>query len=244
VNAPDPWPPQTVRVPTMRQRWESLTFLHWPYPIEVVAAHLPIGLELDPWDGLAWVGLVPFRMHVLPPVGPKVHVVPPFPETNVRTYVRGPGGRPGVWFFSLDAGSRSAVTAARTTYNLPYFRADMGIEETADRIRYRSSRLAGPEGAGHDIEIAPGDEVSLGARSELDNYLTARYTLWNSNRGVLMRTQADHEPWPLRTASVRRLEQNLLEAAGLPTPTGPPLVHYSPGVDVRLAVPRMHRSRD
>src|SRR3954453_6441314 len=89
MNAHDPWPPQPVRVPTMRQRWESLTFLHWPYRIEVVAAHLPRGLELEPWDGVAWVGLVPFRMHVMTPVGPKLRVVPPFPETNVRTYVRG-----------------------------------------------------------------------------------------------------------------------------------------------------------
>jgi uncharacterized protein YqjF (DUF2071 family) len=238
----DPWPPQSVLVPTMRQRWESLTFLHWPYPVEVVAAHLPRGLELEPFDGTAWVGLVPFRMHVQTPIGPKVRLVPPFPETNVRTYVRGPGGRPGIWFFSLDAGSRSAVATARATYKLPYFQADMSIDETADAIRYRSSRREpGPEGVGHDIEIEPGAEMSLGARSELDNYLTARYTLWNSNRGVLLRTQADHEPWPLRTALVRRLEQNLLEAAGLPAPTDPPIVHYSPGVDVRISAPRPGR---
>src|SRR4051794_18292002 len=196
-------PPQPVRLPPMRHRWESLTFLHWPYPAEVVAAHLPRGPQLEPFDGAAWVGLVPFRMHVMTPVGPKVRVVPPFPETNVRTYVRGPGGRPGIWFFSLDAGSPSAVTAARATYDLPYFHADMTVDETADVVRYRSSRRApGPEGAGHDIEIEPGDDVSLGARSAFDNYLTARFTLWNSNRGLLMRTQAEHEPWPLRTASV------------------------------------------
>jgi uncharacterized protein YqjF (DUF2071 family) len=131
------------------------------------------------------------------------------------------------------------VRAARATYDLPYFHAEMGIDETSKALRYRSSRLGpGPQGIGHDIEIEPGQEASIGARSDFDNYLTARFTLWNSNRGVLLRTQADHEPWPLRTASVRRLEQNLLEAAGLPTPTDPPLVHYSPGVDVKLGVPR------
>src|SRR3954463_3548466 len=134
--------PQPVRLPTMRHRWEANAFLHWSYPLDVVAHHLPAGLALEPWDGVAWVGLVPFRMHVQTPLGPRVHVVPPFPETNVRPYVRGPGGRPGIWFFSLDAGSVSAVTAARATYDLPYFQAEMSIDEVGDTIRYRSSRVA------------------------------------------------------------------------------------------------------
>src|SRR3954451_2594250 len=140
-------------------------------------------------------------MQVQTPLGPRLQVVPSFPETNVRTYVRGPGGRPGIWFFSLDAGSASAVTAARTTYDLPYFQADMSIEENAETIRYRSSRVApGPAGVGHDIELVLGDDLPVARRTEFENYLTARFTLWNSNRGVLLRTQAEHQPWPLRTA--------------------------------------------
>jgi uncharacterized protein YqjF (DUF2071 family) len=238
----DAAPPHAVRVPTMRHRREALSFLHWPYLIDVVAQHLPRGLEIDTWDGMAWVGLVPFRMHVHPPMGPLVHVVPPFPETNVRTYVRGPDGRPGLWFFSLDAASAPAVTAARTTYDLPYFHADMSIDEDV-AIRYRSSRIRpGPAGVGHDIEVVPGDELPVATRSDFDNYLTARYLLWNSNRGLLLETRADHPPWPLHTATAPRLTQNLLEAAGLPTPTDAPLVHYSPGVDVRISAPRPHRA--
>jgi uncharacterized protein YqjF (DUF2071 family) len=227
----------------MRQRWECLTFLHWAYPIDVVARQLPHGLDLDPWDGQAWVGLVPFRMHVQLPAGSGRHVVPPFPETNVRTYVRGPGGRPGVWFFSLEAASPSAVHVARAAYNLPYYRAGMSIDETGDSVRYRSRRLSpGPHGAGHDIEVVPGDALPVETRTAFDNYLTARYTLWNSNRGLMTHTQAEHPPWPLHTATVRALTQNLLETAGLPTPTDPPIAHFSPGVDVRLAAPRPHRS--
>jgi uncharacterized protein YqjF (DUF2071 family) len=233
----DAAPPQHVRVPTMRQRWEALTFLHWSYPAEVVARHLPAGLELDTWDGRAWVGLVPFRMHVQPPVGPRLDIVPPFPETNVRTYVVGPGGHRGIWFFSLDAASRSAVAAARATYALPYFRADMRIDRDGDRLRYRSTRRTAAR-TGHDIEVVAGEEIPLEGRSELDNHLTARFALWNSNRGLLMRTNAEHPPWPLRQATAPRVTQDLLQAAGLPAPDGDPLAHFSEGVDVRISAPR------
>lgn len=93
----------------MRHRWESLTFFHWSCPIEEVQRLLPPGLRIEPWEGRAWVGLVPFRMVVKPPIGPALPLLSSFPETNVRTYVTGPDGEPGIWFFSLDAGNPAAV---------------------------------------------------------------------------------------------------------------------------------------
>ena len=218
----------------MRHRWDTLSFLHWPFDAEVVRRLVPDRLELETWDGRAWVGLVPFEMHVRPPAGPGRMR---FPETNVRTYVVGPDGRPGVWFFSLDAGSVSAVTAARASWQLPYYAATMSVERGGDVVRYRSSRRRpGPSGAGHDITVAPGD-VLTGA-GEFEHYLTARFTLWNVVLGRVMRTQADHPPWVLRTARVTHLEEDLVAAAGLPAPAGPPLVHFSDGVDVRIGAPR------
>src|SRR3954452_23000735 len=193
IHGPDP--PESVRVATMRHRWERLTFLHWSYDAAVVQRLLPAGLEVETWDGAAWVGLVPFRMRLGAGAGPLLSA---FPETNVRTYVVGPDGRPGVWFFSLDAGSVSAVTAARASWQLPYYAATMSVERGGDVVRYRSSRRRpGPSGAAHDITVAPGD-VLTGA-GEFEHYLTARFTLWNVVLGHVMRTQADHPPWVLRT---------------------------------------------
>ncbi|MBV9096410.1 MAG: DUF2071 domain-containing protein, partial [Frankiaceae bacterium] len=111
-------PPEHVTVPVMRHRWHSISFLHWRYDVDDVQRHLPDGLTVEPWDGDAWIGLVPFEMHLGGPAGPRMLR---FPETNVRTYVVGPDGRPGVWFFSLDAASASAVVAARASWQLPYF---------------------------------------------------------------------------------------------------------------------------
>jgi uncharacterized protein len=235
--------PAKVRYAVMRHRWESVTFLHWSYPVDTVRRLLPSSVQVEPWDGLAWVGLVLFRMYVQPPAGPSWNIVPPFPETNVRTYVVGTDGQPGVWFFSLDAASPSAVLAARTLYQLPYYRSAMSITERPELIRYTGIRRwpGRPAGAGYDITVAPGDALLPAQATEFDHYLTARFRLWNRNRGALLYTQVSHQPWPLRKAQPLELRQNLFETQGLPDPIGPPVVHFSPGVDVDIGPPRVAR---
>lgn len=138
-HGPAPWRP--VRHPVMRIRWDDVAFLHWPYPADRVQRLLPAGLEVETWGGRAWVSLVPLHMRVRPPVGPGIPGVMSFPETNVRTYVTGPGGEPGVWFLSLDAGSAAAVLAGRTAFGLPYFRAEMEFRRDGDILLYTGRRL-------------------------------------------------------------------------------------------------------
>ncbi|MBO0732061.1 MAG: DUF2071 domain-containing protein [Acidimicrobiaceae bacterium] len=223
----------------MRHRWESVTFLHWAYPIDVVRRHLPAGMEIEPWDGQAWVSIVLFRMHVLIPVGASWHVVPAFPETNVRTYVVGPDGERGIWFLSLDAGSPSAVLGARAGYGLPYYWAAMRIDQRGESIRYMGTRRwPPPRGMTYDIAAEGGDALLPEMITPFDHYLTARFTLWNRYGRLLLRTDVVHPPWPLRTGRVLDLRQELLGSHGLPVPGHPPLVHVSDGVDVRIAAPR------
>ncbi len=226
----------------MRHRWETLTFLHWGYPLDQVQRLLPPGLTAEPWENRAWIGLVPFYMRVRPPIGPAVPGLTTFPETNVRTYVVGPDGRPGVWFFSLDAANSPAVGVARAAYGLPYFLSTMRVERDRNLVTYRSRRLL-PRGsvARHHIVVEPGEVIPDAEVGEFEHYLTARFTLWNTRGRTLLSSSAEHPPWTLRRARVVRLEQTLVEAAGLPIPAGEPLVHYSDGVDVRIGRPRISR---
>lgn len=219
----------------MRQTWSDLTFLHWPYPIEEVRRLLPEGLELDVFDGSAWIGLVPFFITNLTlPKASSLPWVSSFAETNVRTYVADAKGRRGVWFFSLDAARLLAVAGARATYALPYYWAKMRVRSKGFSVAYSSQRRHGPA-AGCDIEVRIGKPVP--EPSELEIFLTARFRLYAWRNGRLIQAGVDHAPWPLQRASVTRLQESLISAAGLSRPASDPLAHFSRRVDVLVGGP-------
>ena len=227
-------PEEEVDKPASRQRWHAMTFLHWRFDVDRLQRLLPGKLEVDAHDGAGWVSITPFLMKDFR-VGPLPAVpgISTFPETNVRTYVRGPDRRDGLWFFSLEADSVATVLGASSLYGVPYQFADMSVEED-EIVRYRSRRREKPE-IGHDISVRPIGECS--APSELDHWLTGRWRAYSTIAGRVTRVPVQHQPWPLWDAELLHLEQTLLEAVGLPEPSEEPLVHYSPGVDVRLGVP-------
>jgi len=227
--------PFTIDRPVMRHRWERLTFLHWPFEAADVQRLLPDGLEVETYDGAAWVGLVPFYMRVATPGGQRVPWASNFCETNVRTYVRDHAGRSGIWFFSLDASRLGAVVTARATpYRLPYFWSSMRLRERGNQITYLSRRVwpaISRLRIGIGAPIAPADVTAL------EHFLTARFMLFSVTGGRPVSARACHQPWPLYRAQAQVLEDHLLTAAGLPAPEGEPLVHYSPGVDVTIGRP-------
>ncbi|HEY5153087.1 MAG TPA: DUF2071 domain-containing protein [Acidimicrobiales bacterium] len=236
---PGPWCPHTVHPACQIHQWNDLTFLHWRYDPDQVQRLLPHGLRVETFDGSAWVALVPFRMQVTLPHAPTLPWVSHFPETNVRTYVTGPDGTVGVWFLSLDASRLGAVAVARSTYHLPYFWSHMGIGRAGPVISYTSQRRwPGPVGARCEVAVEIGAAYLPGEATDLEHWLTARWRLFSATSDGLRHALADHPPWPLRHARVLHLDQDLVTAAGLPEPEGPPLVHWSPGVEVRVGFPR------
>jgi uncharacterized protein len=228
--------PLPVRPALMLQQWRLLTFLHWRYEAPVLQALLPSGLTVQTFDGTAWVGLVPFVMHgVRAPGVPALPWLSRFPETNVRTYVTGPDGRVGIWFFSLDAARLAPVLAGRTGYGLPYYWSSMAVTLSGNELTYRSARRwPGPQGARCDAVVAAGP--ALPETGALEHFLTARFRLYSVLAGRLVGADADHPPWPLHRGTVRALDQDVVMAGGLPAPQGDPLVHTSPGVKVRIGM--------
>jgi hypothetical protein len=209
----------------MRQTWRALTFLHWRYEPDAIRRTLPAGLTLDTFDGSAWVGLVPFELaDVAPPGLPAMPWLSRFPETNVRTYVLGPDGVPGVWFFTLEAGRLLAVMGARSWYHLPYRWAKMAVHEQGTRLEYRSARNRLFGKGRTDIAVEEGAGMQPG---ELDHFLTARFRLYAASRSRIAFAPVQHAPWPLQHARVLRLEEDLVENSGVPRPQGEPLVHFS-----------------
>jgi uncharacterized protein len=221
----------------MYQKWRELLFLHWPVDAAQVQASLPHGLTVDCFEGQAWLGLVPFRMRAIRPrFLPVAPYISYFLETNVRTYVRDRQGRPGVWFYSLDANRGLAVWAARRFFSLPYFAARMQCEIAADGwVDYRTARHATAQASrfcyrGH----GPNRQAEVGS---LEHFLVERYRLfsWQAQQQVLLTGEVEHAPYPLQDAELSDLDPALLALAGFPDLQGQPAhALFSPGVDVRV----------
>ena len=229
-----------IRTAMMIQYWRRMTFLHWRYPADAVAPLLPAGLAPDAEDGQVWVGMLPFLMDgIRPPWLPPLPWLSAFPETNLRTYVRGPDGGAGIFFFSLDAARLPAVVAARAGLNLPYRWSRMSLRTDGDVTEYRGSRLYEPRGAGYQLRVRAGELFQAAELGRIDHYLTTQYRLYTVLGGRLVSVDVWHPPWELRRAHVLELRQDLTAAAGLPAPHGAPLVHSSPGVRTRIGLPRV-----
>ncbi|MFV0131265.1 YqjF family protein [Streptomyces sp. HMX112] len=223
-----------VRLAALRCRWLTQCFVHWPYPPEQVQRLLPPGFVADEYRGAAWVSLTPFRMtDVRPHPVPAAPGLPGFPETNLRTYVRRPDGRDGLWFFSLEVTQPLMLGAVAA--GAPYRLGRLRVAREGGCVVYSGARYGG--GASYRLVVRPGER--LAPRPELDVWLTDRWRAYTRRLGVVWEVPAEHEPWPLREAAVESLEENLRAVAGLPPCAEPPLVRYSPGVrDVRLGLLR------
>jgi len=232
-----------LRRHVMYQEWRHLTFLHWEVPVELLRPLVPRALELDLYQGRAFIGLVPFTMCGVRPIGvPSIPLFSRFHETNVRTYVHFQGRDPGVWFFSLDAANPLAVVLARAWYRLPYFHARMSLirsgfqtEGSGEVVTYSSRRLrSGSSPAECRVSCRPGGPIAPAEPGTLEHFLAERYLLYTEYRGRLLSGRVFHTPYPLQSAEVLDLEETLLSVAGLPRPDHAPLAHFSPGVRVRV----------
>ena len=225
-----PWPMPTGPW-VMSQTWNDLLFAHWPAPLDRLRELVPAPFELDLYDGQAWVAIVPFHMtNVAPRFVPSLPWISAFPELNVRTYVR-VDDKPGVFFFSLDAGNPVAVGAARTLLNLPYYSADMKVSANG-KIQYASRRLAAPVAefrASYRAHGAPRPPNP----GTLEYFLTERYCLYGvDHRFHAYRLDIHHPRWPLETADAEIELNTMAEAAGIRLPSMAPLLHFAKRQDM------------
>jgi hypothetical protein len=228
--------PDPVKRAVMVQQWRDLAYVHWRYPAEEVQALLPAGVDVDVHDGSAWVGLIPFSMRNIGlPRLPAVPYFGSFPEVNVRTYVRC-NGQPGVWFFSLDVNRFLPALVARTTYLLPYCWGSAHHHRDGDVLSTDVQRRW-PSKSSTKISISVGNAIENPDDTAV--FLSARWGLYSKGfRGSLRYAPVDHEKWPLYSATLLDLDDSLVTSAGLRAPLGEPHVMFSPGVSVRVGLPR------
>ncbi len=212
----------------MTQTWNDLLFAHWPVAADRLRSLVPHAFELDLFEERAWLGIVPFNMTNVSPRGvPSLPWVSEFPELNVRTYVR-VGDRPGVYFFSLDAGNALAVKTARALLNLPYFTATMKVTRQGESISYDSSRTDPAGAARFEAAYRPIGAAFEPRHGSLEYFLTERYCLYHlDHSGRPYRLEIHHAPWALQSANAKITHNTMSEAAGISLPATAPLLHFA-----------------
>lgn len=219
---------------TLTQRWNDLLFAHWPVPAAKITALLPDWLEVDTFQGSAWLGVVPFWLDRI-----KIRGVPPvpgmrsFPDLNLRTYVRDQFTHtPGIYCFSLDASNLLAVMAARSFYNLPYYWANMRLEQRSERefTFYSRRRLSNTEVVfnARYRGLGPSRRLAESRRGSFEYFVTERNCLFSTDRtGRPIRNNLHYVPWPLEEAEAEIERNDLAASIGLSLPKTDPVLHYS-----------------
>ena len=225
-----------VRGPVMFQRWANLLFLHWTISPEIIQSTLPEGLYVDTYDDQGWLGVVPFFMQAVRPCYcPVVPGLSEFLELNLRTYVHDRHGRPGVWFYSLDANQALAVKIAQTVFSLPYVYADMRADtDSGSGINFLSQR---PGEAEQRYQYRKGNAIGPAQPGSLEYFLVERYLLFShrKRKNALYIGQVHHSPYPLFLAEVPAYSRALFNLNGFTDP-GKEADHVlmAPSVDVSI----------
>lgn len=229
-----PWP-LPAEPWQMGQVWKDLLFAHWPVAAEALERVVPPNLPLDRFEGRAWVGVTPFLVTGVRLRGTlPAPFISTFPEINVRTYVR-VGDRPGIYFLSLDAGSRAAVLAARRAYRLPYFHARIRTEPAQGGRSFAARRVSadGPA-AEFAATYGPSGEPLPVREGSLERWLSERYCLYTlDRRAAIYRGEIQHPPWPLQPAWAEIALNRMTTPFGFGV-EGEPLLHFSARQDVAL----------
>ena len=206
------------------QEWNRALFLHWKVDAKALGAALPSDLNLDLFEGEAWVSLVAFTMERIRPRGlPAVSWISNFDEINLRTYVVR-DGKPGVYFLNIEAGKRLSAGIARFLSGLPYAYAHMQRNHR-DRFQSRFDL----KGYFFKARYQVGEMQE--EKSPLDLFLTERYCLYQQQNKQCFRYEIQHLPWQIHTVHVPELDL-YYRIGDLELSSRPDKCHYSPGVQV------------
>lgn len=221
--------------PLMHQTWGKLLFMHWRIEAKELRPLIPEQLEIDTFDGTAWIGIIPFTMWDIRALPPFVPAVPGFSaahELNVRTYVHY-NRVPGVWFFSLDCNSTAAVVAARAFYHLPYYNAEIDLTQHSNSIDYTLKRTDDPA-ARFQGSWSIGEMTPFSHPDSLEFFLTERYCLYTQHGETIYQARIFHDPWPLQRASLNSHDSTMIKALGVKSFSAGPVLRYAEELEVEI----------
>ncbi|TSJ46621.1 YqjF family protein [Fluviicola chungangensis] len=221
-----PWP-----IPTKSwsyyQEWNHALFLHWKVEPGLLEPFIPKGLELDTYEGEAWISLVAFTMEKIRPKNlPAFSPVSNFHEINIRTYVTH-NNKPGVYFLNIEAQKLVSAKLSKLLSGLPYEKAKMIriqkniFQEYTSNLKKKGFRFS----AKYTVSNKPVP------KTELDLWLTERYCLYLDRGLKTYMYEIHHLPWELLEVEMNEI-QTTYRFGEIDLKNKPDRVHYSPGVKV------------
>lgn len=191
-----------------RQSWVDLCFVHFEVPEQVLRSSLPPALEVDTFQGKAWIGLVPFGMQdVMIRPFPNLLYFSAFNEFNVRTYVIYQG-KPGVYFFSLDCPNRVAIWIGNRFFKMPYLKSDIVRQMKEDKTYFyckrRNSRKV------FEANYRPISDPLNYPKDSFEIWATERYCCYSRDKNDhCYRCEIQHLPWPLQKAEIEIIQNDI-----------------------------------
>ena len=226
--------------PFLSQNWHNLFFLHWPISESALRLTLPSDLKVDLFEGRAWISVVAFKLANLKIFPFRQVAWNDFLEVNLRTYVIGPDGQKGVWFYSLDSSDLLATWGARLLFGLPYYKSDISMFQETTRYVWESRRKTFGGSVSASISAQTTFSDVSGCKNSLSDFLLERYCFWSKRKFSYSSFPSfvKHRPYDPVGLQDARYSGDLFCAQGLEEPSCPPVLsHYCRGFEVVASPP-------
>ena len=230
------------RPPGAAQIERDILLLHYEMDPAAIRPLVPAPLELHLYGGSAWVGILALQMADV-----QVRLLPwipgamrNFPEVDFATYVRF-RGRDGLFFLSLESGSRWVAPLTRLGTGLPWMYSGLRRTESDGTFSVqsgpRSSRGAGA--ASLDLSFRPDPAKKVPDPGSPIALLSGQYSAFNVDLfGRICEVDEIHDPFETTEVDCEIRSNSLGNPVGLRLPDTPALMHYTAGRRIVSWFPR------
>ncbi len=181
--------------------WRDLALLNYEIEPDVLLPFVPVGTELDLWDGRCFVSVVGFRFLKTRLMGAPVPFHSNFLEVNLRFYVRREVGgevRRGVVFIKEIVPRRAIAWVARVVYNENYVALPMrhAVDGVSARYEWRF------EGAWNRLALSGLGDWRIQDPASEAAFITEHYWGYAVQRdGSTLEYQVEHPRWRVAPAA-------------------------------------------
>jgi hypothetical protein len=209
--------------PFLTAEWRDLAMLNFEVDPKVLSPLVPVGTELDAWQGRTFVSVVGFLFLDARVFGAAIPFHREFEEVNLRFYVRrsaGDGWRRGVVFVKEIVPRLAIALTARALYGENYVAARMrhSIDEEADATGLRTVAYSWwHRGRENRMDLSARGNAGEAPEGSDVEFITEHYWGYARRRGGrTTEYRVEHPRWQVFTAANSQLDCDVAALYGAP----------------------------